>query len=35
LPRATRGWSRSIVWSLIGLTVFAALYSLFAWIASS
>ncbi|MFM2158481.1 MAG: hypothetical protein RLZZ124_955, partial [Cyanobacteriota bacterium] len=35
LPRATRGWSRSIVWSLIGLTVFAALYSLFARIDSS
>jgi len=35
LPRATRGWSRSIVWSLIGLTVFAAIYSLIARIDSS
>ncbi|MEB3332519.1 MAG: HlyD family efflux transporter periplasmic adaptor subunit [Synechococcaceae cyanobacterium] len=35
LPRATRGWSRSIVWSLIGLTVFATLYGLLARIDSS
>jgi hemolysin D len=35
LPRATRGWSRSIVWSLIGLTVFATLYGLLAQIDSS
>lgn len=35
LPRATRGWSRSIVWTLIGLTVFVTLYGLFARIDSS
>lgn len=35
LPRATRGWSRSIVWSLIGLTIFVTLYGLFARIDSS
>jgi hemolysin D len=35
LPRATRGWSRGIVWSLIGLTVFGALYGLLARIDSS
>lgn len=35
LPRATRGWSRSIVWSLIGLTVFTTLYGLLARIDSS
>lgn len=35
LPRATRGWSRSIVWSLIGLTVFTAIYGLLARIDSS
>lgn len=35
LPRATRGWSRSIVWSLIGLTVFTTLYGLLAKIDSS
>jgi HlyD family secretion protein len=26
LPRSTRGWSRAIVWSLIGLASFGALY---------
>jgi HlyD family secretion protein len=26
LPRSTRGWSRAIVWSLIGLTGFGVLY---------
>jgi hemolysin D len=35
LPRSTRGWSRSIVWSLIGLTVFATIYGLIARIDSS
>lgn len=35
LPRATRGWSRAIVWSLIGLTVFATIYGLLARIDSS
>lgn len=35
LPRATRGWSRSIVWSLIGLTLFSTIYGLVARIDSS
>jgi len=35
LPRATRGWSRAIVWSLIGLTLFSAIYGLLARIDSS
>jgi HlyD family secretion protein len=35
LPRSTRGWSRSIVWSLIGLTAFGVLYGLIARIDSS
>ncbi|MFM7086181.1 MAG: HlyD family efflux transporter periplasmic adaptor subunit [Cyanobium sp.] len=35
LPRATRGWSRSIVWTLIGLTVFGTIYGLIARIDSS
>lgn len=35
LPRATRGWSRSIVWTLIGLTGFATVYGLVARIDSS
>lgn len=35
LPRSTRSWSRAIVWSLIGLTTFAALYGATARIDSS
>jgi len=35
LPRATRGWSRGIVWTLIGLTIFGTLYGLLARIDSS
>lgn len=35
LPRSTRSWSRAIVWSLIGLTTFAALYGVTAKIDSS
>ena len=30
LPRSTRGWSRGIVWSLIGLTSFSVIYGLIA-----
>lgn len=35
LPRSTRGWSRSIVWSLMGLTVFGLLYGFLAKIDTS
>lgn len=35
LPRSTRGWSRGIVWTLIGLTVFGVIYSLTAKIDTS
>lgn len=35
LPRSTRGWSRGIVWTLIGLTSFGVLYGLVARIDSS
>jgi HlyD family secretion protein len=35
LPRSTRGWSRGIVWSLIGLTTFGTIYGLIARIDSS
>lgn len=35
LPRSTRGWSRGIVWSLIGLTSFSVLYGLIARIETS
>ncbi|QVL54208.1 MAG: HlyD family efflux transporter periplasmic adaptor subunit [Cyanobium sp. M30B3] len=35
LPRSTRGWSRGIVWSLIGLTSFATIYGLIARIETS
>lgn len=35
LPRSTRGWSRGIVWTLIGLTVFGVIYSLMAKIDTS
>jgi hemolysin D len=35
LPRSTRGWSRAIVWSLISLTGFSAVYGLLARIDSS
>jgi hemolysin D len=35
LPRSTRGWSRGIVWTLIGLTVFGVIYSLLAKIDTS
>ncbi len=35
MPRSTRGWSRGIVWSLIGLTSFAAIYGLIARIETS
>jgi len=35
LPRSTRAWSRGIVWSLIGLTSFAAVYGFTVKIESS
>jgi HlyD family secretion protein len=35
LPRSTRGWSRGIVWSLIGLTSFSVIYGLIARIETS
>ena len=35
LPRSTRGWSRGIVWSLIGLTSFSIIYGLLARIETS
>ena len=35
LPRNTRGWSRGIVWSLIGLTSFGVIYGLIARIETS
>ena len=35
LPRSTRNWSRGIVWSLIGLTSFAAIYASMARIENS
>lgn len=35
LPRSTRGWSRAIIWSLMGLSVFGALYGWVARIDSS
>lgn len=35
LPRSTRGWSRGIVWSLIGLTSFSVIYGLVARIETS
>ncbi|WP_216908707.1 HlyD family efflux transporter periplasmic adaptor subunit [Synechococcus sp. CCY 0621] len=35
LPRSTRGWSRAIVWSLIGLTGFGVIYGSVARIDSS
>jgi len=35
LPRSGRGWSRSIVWTLIGLTVFGVVYGLAAKIDTS
>ena len=35
LPRSTRGWSRGIVWSLIGLTSFSVIYGLLARIETS
>lgn len=35
LPRSTRGWSRAIVWSLIGLTGFGVVYGSLARIDSS
>lgn len=35
LPRSTRGWSRGIVWSLIGLTSFGIIYGLIARIETS
>ena len=35
LPRSTRGWSRAIVWSLIGLTGFGVIYGAVARIDSS
>ncbi|MFN5117397.1 MAG: HlyD family efflux transporter periplasmic adaptor subunit [Cyanobacteriota bacterium] len=35
LPRNTRGWSRAIVWSLIGLTGFSVIYGLVARIETS
>jgi hemolysin D len=35
LPRSTRGWSRGIVWTLIGFTTFSVVYSLLARIDSS
>lgn len=35
LPRSTRGWSRAIIWSLIGLTGFGVVYGAVARIDSS
>jgi hemolysin D len=35
LPRSTRGWSRGIVWTLIGLTGFGIVYGLIARIETS
>jgi len=35
LPRSTRGWSRGIVWTLIGLTGFGVVYGLIARIETS
>ena len=35
LPRSTRGWSRSIIWTLIGLTSFGVIYGLIARIETS
>jgi HlyB family type I secretion system ABC transporter/HlyD family type I secretion membrane fusion protein len=35
LPRSTRGWSRAIIWSLIGLTGFGVIYGAVARIDSS
>ncbi|MDI9406332.1 MAG: HlyD family efflux transporter periplasmic adaptor subunit [Chitinophagaceae bacterium] len=35
LPRSTRGWSRGIVWTLIGLTAFGAVYGSLAQIDTS
>ncbi len=35
LPRSTRGWSRGIVWTLIGLTSFSIIYGLLARIETS
>ncbi|MCS5698763.1 HlyD family secretion protein [Cyanobium sp. FGCU-52] len=35
LPRSTRGWSRAIVWSLIGLTGFGVIYGAVARVDSS
>jgi len=35
LPRSTRGWSRAVVWSLIGLTAFSVIYGFSAQLDSS
>ena len=35
LPRSTRGWSRAVVWSLIGLTAFSIVYGFSAKLDSS
>jgi len=35
LPRSTRGWSRAVVWSLIGLTAFSVVYGFTAKLDSS
>lgn len=35
LPRSTRGWSRAVVWSLIGLTAFSMVYGFTAKLDSS
>lgn len=35
LPRSTRGWSRGIIWTLIGLTGFGVVYGLIARIETS
>jgi len=35
LPRSTRGWSRAMVWSLIGLTAFSTVYGFTAQLDSS